>query len=207
MELNSKIVCPSKSKNFNLNKQLKVNGKLCEDLGIITQQFNQYFNSIPGKLHQKVTKLSGTDNSKFMSYMRKSVCSSIRKKVPTPTELYNLIQGLPIKKSPGLGGITPFFLKTVSIVLAPYLVVLFTRAINYGIFPQCLKLEKITPIHKNGSTYKVSNFRLTSLLSCLGKVFEKVGEFTADCLFFSINTLLFMTFNLGSGQNTLPTML
>ena len=43
-----------------------------------------------------------------------------------------------------------------------------------GIFPTILKTAKVIPIHKKDSKLEMSNYRTISLLSNIGKIFEKL---------------------------------
>ena len=43
-----------------------------------------------------------------------------------------------------------------------------------GIFPEKLKIVKVIPIHKGGSTQDINNFRPISPLSIFDKIIEKI---------------------------------
>jgi len=43
-----------------------------------------------------------------------------------------------------------------------------------GIFPDALKVGKITPIYKKGSNELLENYRPVSTLPIFGKIFEKI---------------------------------
>ena len=43
-----------------------------------------------------------------------------------------------------------------------------------GIFPDKLKIVKVIPLHKGGSTQDLNNFRPISLLSIFDKIIEKI---------------------------------
>ena len=43
-----------------------------------------------------------------------------------------------------------------------------------GVYPDLLKLVKVIPIHKGGSTHYVNNYRPISLLSIFDKIIEKL---------------------------------
>ena len=47
-------------------------------------------------------------------------------------------------------------------------------SLRTGIFPDCLKLARVTPIPKGGDSTNAGNYRPTSVLPIFCKVFEKV---------------------------------
>jgi len=56
-----------------------------------------------------------------------------------------------------------YFIRTASDVIAPYLTQLCHYCFEFGIYPDCLKIAKIIPIYKNGSTAEVNNYQPISL--------------------------------------------
>ena len=48
------------------------------------------------------------------------------------------------------------------------------RSFSSGIFPDLLKIVKVVPIHKGGSTQEMNNYRPISLLSIFDKIIEKL---------------------------------
>ena len=64
------------------------------------------------------------------------------------------------------------------IIAADLIVVPLCRIINLsfncGVFPDVLKVAKVIPLHKGGSTQDVNNFRPISLLSIFDKIIEKL---------------------------------
>ena len=48
------------------------------------------------------------------------------------------------------------------------------QTFSKGIFPEKLKIVKVIPIHKGGSTQDINNFRPISLLSIFDKIIEKI---------------------------------
>lgn len=58
-------------------------------------------------------------------------------------------------------------------VISEPLAIFFNRCLAEGKFPTDWKLAYVTPIHKKGEREICSNYRPISLLSCVGKIFER----------------------------------
>ena len=58
--------------------------------------------------------------------------------------------------------------------LASCLERLFHRCIIKSYFPDALKIAKVVPLHKEGDKHEPTNYRPTSLLPTIGKIFEKL---------------------------------
>ena len=51
---------------------------------------------------------------------------------------------------------------------------LINRSLQTGIFPECMKIANVTPLHKGGQEDLSTNYRPISLLPVLSKIMEKV---------------------------------
>ena len=65
-------------------------------------------------------------------------------------------------------------LKHCSSVLSPILAKIFNHCISNGIFPDPLKVGKVTPVYKKGANDDIGNYRPVSVLPIFGKIFEKI---------------------------------
>ncbi len=74
-------------------------------------------------------------------------------------------------------------IKSIKNVLAEPLTIVINQLINTGIFPDLLKIAKISPIYKKGDETVFINYRPISLLPSISKIFEKV-IFTQTYYFF-----------------------
>ena len=72
----------------------------------------------------------------------------------------------------------PGFLYCLDFWILTYFCLEFQEHLNIsfttGVFPDVLKVSKIIPLHKGGSTLEVNNFRPISLLSIFDKIIEKL---------------------------------
>lgn len=91
----------------------------------------------------------------------------------TTSEVKNVLQGLDSSKATGPDEIPNRLLIISADILSNPLTVFFNRCLTDCKFPTQWKTAHITPIHKNGNKDECSNYRPVSLLSCVGKVFER----------------------------------
>ena len=68
----------------------------------------------------------------------------------------------------------PRLLKEGAVQLAPVLCRLFNMSLNSGKFPKLWKRANVIPLFKKNDKASISNYRPVSLLSSVGKVFEKL---------------------------------
>ena len=66
------------------------------------------------------------------------------------TETTNIIKEFKIGKTNGGDEISSYFIKLSSTVLVPVLVLFVNSAFKLGIFPDYLKLTKVSPVFKKG---------------------------------------------------------
>lgn len=105
-------------------------------------------------------------------------------------EIEEIIKLLPTNKACGPDLISHRMLKGCNQTISMPLVTLFNRSLNEGIFPDPWKVANVTPIFKKGERSLPSNYRPVSLLSCVGKLFERV-VFKYIYNFFLDNNLLY----------------
>lgn len=92
----------------------------------------------------------------------------------TPKELKDIIRKLPNKKSPGADGIRSEMLKNCSRKTIVALVYIFNACVVLSYFPEAWKKAIVIPVRKPGKPgCNVSSYRPISLLSLLGKIYER----------------------------------
>ena len=65
-------------------------------------------------------------------------------------------------------------IKKCSSIISPLLSQYYNIFLSHGIFPESLKIGKITPVFKKGDSELLENYRPISTLPVFGKVFEKI---------------------------------
>ena len=90
-------------------------------------------------------------------------------------------------------------LRGVSKSVSKPLCILMNISFEEGIFPDMWKIANVIPIYKKGDKSQPSNYRPVALLSCIGKlqeriVFKNMYNFLLDLIFYtSINLASYLT--------------
>ena len=89
-------------------------------------------------------------------------------------DIIDIISVLPINKAIGPDSISHKMLKATIFTISTPLCILFNRSLKEHSFPKQWKVANILPLFKNGDPSELSNYRPVSLLSCVGKIMERV---------------------------------
>jgi hypothetical protein len=92
----------------------------------------------------------------------------------TEEEVISVLRRLKVDKAVGPDGISNRLLKMASRSLVPSMTMVFNKVLQAATFPKIWKEANVTPIHKTGNRQDVKNYRPVSLLSCVGKVLERL---------------------------------
>ena len=88
-------------------------------------------------------------------------------------DVFSFLSKLNENKSSGVDLLGPKLLKMSAAILCKPICYLINRSINEGIFPQDLKIARVTPLYKKGDKSDPSSYRPISILPTLSKIFEK----------------------------------
>ena len=191
------IIGKSKVFHQNLPNNLRLNKTSITDIKIIVDKFNEFFINIGSNLAAKIPP----SKMNFDSYLP-HVCTTFADKSVTEEELKRAFFSLKPNKNPGYDNINVNVVKKISEELKTPLMRIFNLSLSTGIFPDKLKIAKVSPIFKNGKNYLLTNYRLISLLPCFLKVLEHI---MCDRLYSYLteNILLFKKqFGFRSGHST-----
>ena len=108
----------------------------------------------------------------------------------TELEIENIIEVLNPNKASCDDGISHKMLKGVSKSVSKPLCIWMNRSFDEGIFPDIWKLANVIPIFKNGDKSQPCNYRPVALLSCIGKLQERI-DFKNMYNFLIENNLLY----------------
>ena len=151
---------------------LNVEGKRIEETKLMAESFNNFFGKVGGTLAQNIDQ----PNKIFQYFLHKTknIASTIALIPPTVNEVFNELNLLKSKKAAGSDDLAPFFIKTTSLVIAPYMTYFTEFMFNQGFFPNILKIAKVIPIYKSGDKSLTENYGPISLLPTFSKVIEKM---------------------------------
>lgn len=139
---------------------------------------NKYFSNIGKNLALNILESLHSSVNKDPNHLSKQLISKpVNSFVILPTdetEVSNIIKSLKTSSSTGHDGISSSFLKQACQVLAGPIAFLCNNCFSCGVFPNSLKKATIIPLHKNGDSDDVSNYRPISLLPNISKIIEKL---------------------------------
>ena len=127
------------------------------------EAFNNYFSSV-STVHNPLSDIPD-DMQGCASSMNNIYISS--------QDVKDVMKNLKLNKACGFDLITHTLLKeSVDILYLP-LSTLFNKSLSVNVFPAKWKMANVIPIYKSKDSSNITNYRPISLLSCLGKVFER----------------------------------
>ena len=137
---------------------------------LIADKFNNYFISLASNLNRgMLDELNFTEITPFESYLSDSIKSSIYFEDSTPQEIIEIVEEFSNNKA---SDIPIMVVKRTIGIIAPALSNIYNMCMTNGIFPDPLKLGKVTPIFKKGKRELLENYRPISTLPIFGKIFE-----------------------------------
>ena len=169
-----------------------MNNTKITDFSVIANTFNDYFVNIAENLISQIQPHLGT----YESYLKNPVQNSFYFKAITEIEVTNEVARLVKLHKSSLELSNPSIIfHVIDLIVKPF-TFLLNWSVEVGIFPDCLKISKVVPIHKKGNKDDVSNYRPISLLS----VFEKYLKdwFIIVSQNFGINIVYSIIINMGS---------
>ena len=136
----------------------------------IANQFNNFFCSVAPIIQSHIKP-----NFKFFDhYLTESCKESFLISPCTNNEILEIISSLDYNKAVGINSIPIKILKVAKKQIAEHLCFIYNLSFTTGIFPDSLKIAKVTPVYKKGSKLECANYRPISLLSNLDKIIEKL---------------------------------
>ena len=113
-------------------------------------------------------------NMKYNDYLDNGVKGSMFWNPVTSFEVSDYLLSLERNKACGFDNVPAQLLKDAADVIANPLAYIFNQSLSLGVFPEMMKVAKVTPIYKKGQKNVPGNYRPISVLPLLAKVFEKL---------------------------------
>ena len=111
---------------------LNVEGKRIEETKLMAEYFNNFFGKFGCRLAQNIDQPNKT--FQYFLHKTKKIASTIALIPPTINEVFNELNSLKSKKAAGSDDLAPFFIKTASLVIAPYMTYFTEFMFNQGFF-------------------------------------------------------------------------
>ena len=159
-----------KSKFSNPNLEFKHNNSVIKTPQAVVNSFNDYFATIGPNLEKLIENT--TINPK--KYIKGNYPHSMFLHPTCPNEVNKLIMKEKTNKAAGFDDISINVVKAVADTISVPLSYIFNTSLKTGIFPDALKVAKITPIYKTGDKTLLNNYRPISVLSVFSKILEKI---------------------------------
>ena len=153
-----------------LSKLQLENGTFTENTLKIANTLNSYFVNIGPKLAEKLPH----SQKSFESYLSNSPIDSFQINPTNSDEVLKIINSFSSSNCEDPVKISPKVYKLGANALSKILPNMINRCFIKGYFPDCLKLAKVTPIFKEGSSEHCINWRPISITCCTSRLMEKL---------------------------------
>ena len=150
--------------------QININGTVIDNPIDISNNFNNFFVNVGPDTDSKIPISQNISPEKFLK--DRNVIDFVLNPV-SENEVLEIINTLD-NKSMGPYSIPLKLLKLIPDLIIKPLCSIINHSFSSGKFPDLLKIVKVIPIHKGGSTQEVNNYRPISLLSIFDKIIEKL---------------------------------
>ena len=148
-----------------------INGVDCSDKQLIADNFNNFFASI-GKLNASNI---GRHHSSYQDYLPKRTDSNFSFHSINRNYIIQIIKNIKLSRSNGHDSISSELLKLVNIDISDCITLIINQSLRSEIFPDQLKIAKVTPIYKKDDKKRIKNIRPISVLPVISKVFETLS--------------------------------
>ena len=134
----------------------------------IAETLNHYFPEIGHNLSNKMR------STEYFSHYIKPVKSTFYFMAIYVENVYQALKKRKTRKVAGPDNMSARLLKDSVNVTLPFLTRIFTLSLSEGVFPDHWKNARVSPVYKSESKDECGNYRPTSVLSVVSKLFEKL---------------------------------
>ena len=166
--------------------QLNIDGKIIDDPTDIAQRLNDFFVNVGPNTDKSIPTNPVSKPEKYLK--NRSQVEFIISHISNE-EIIDIINSLE-NKAQGPQSIPLKLLKLIPDLIIFPLSEIINLSFSSGVFPNAIKIAKVIPIHKGGSTDELNNYRPISILSIFDKIIEKLIH-KQLYHFLTINNVLF----------------
>lgn len=158
-------------KSNELNNEFLLGKKTVCNSKDISDSFNNFFVNIGPTLAKKIKTIP---TRSFNEFLGKNNSHSLYLQPTTEEEILNIVSKFACKTSCDNSEINMQIIKKTIIHILKPLTNIFNKSMEYGIFPNQMKVAKVIPLFKGGDKKLFSNYRPISILPQFSKVLEKL---------------------------------
>ena len=159
----------TKIKTNNFPRKMKIENEEIYDPAIIADSFNTYFTNIGSNLAAKIPH----SEKHFTEYLNQSEVVMTEKEL-TSEEFESAFKPLKTNKANGYDDINSNVVKDVYKELTEPLFHICKLSIRSGVFPNKMKIAKVTPLFKSDEADLLKNYRPISVLPTFSKILERI---------------------------------
>jgi hypothetical protein len=163
------LINVSKKSSTNIS-QIVCNDQTFTENKSIAKALNDYFVNIGPSIENKIPKAK----SSFQTYLGAQNPSSLILNPCDADEITEIISSFGANKACGPFSIPTHLLKEFSQQFSIPISIIVNKSLQEGVFPQSLKTALVCAIFKKNDKTKCANYRPISLLSNVGKIFERI---------------------------------
>ena len=172
---------------------------LCESSKEVVETFNDFFVNVGTALADNLP----APQSHFSEYFYRNSNQTQFNFYPIDShDVLPIVNSLQTKKATGHDKIPSRAIKENKCILVPILVFLINLIIENSVFPDCLKIARVTPVFKKGDKQNCNNYRPISILSAISKIVEKILSYQIIDFLETNSILTASQFGFRKGKNT-----
>ena len=164
-----------KRKSDRKDKLTDCDGNISSTPSAIANSFNEYFSKIASNLKSNIVDSQGRngDENYHQTYLKNSVSDTLFFSKVDASEVYEVIKNFK-NKSTRDTKIWSLKLANKSFIFTSIVASTINKSFLEGVFPEQMKIARVTPIYKEGAKTDVGNYRPISILNTFSKIYEKL---------------------------------
>ena len=163
------LINVSKKSSISINKIVHDNQTFTDSINI-AKTLNNYFVNVGPTIEKKIPKAK----TSFHSYLGDQNNINLLLNQCDEDEVSEIISSFGTGKACGPFSLPTNLLKEFSHHFTKPLTIIINKSLQAGVFPQSLKMALVCAIHKKNEKTSCANYRPISLLSNIGKIFERI---------------------------------